>query len=94
MAEENKAQIPFTLKLTEAGQVLRIPIGGVRALIRSKQLESLSDPAGPRIQTQSIIEFLGRTEFKKRWPRGLGEVKFEESRELLKRKVKGKALRG
>jgi hypothetical protein len=91
MMDEEKREIPFMLKLTEASQVLRITMGELRVLIRSKELELLNDLCGPRIQTQSIIEFLGRNEFKKRWPRGLGEVKFEERDELVKRKVKGRA---
>jgi len=75
--EEKKSEIPFMLKLNEVSQILSIPIREVRILIRSKELEVLSDAYGPRIQTQSIVEYLGRTEFKKRWPRKLGRVKFE-----------------
>ena len=81
MVGENKAEIPFMLKLSEASQILKITMGELKTLIRSKELEVLSDPYGPRIQTQSIIEFLGRAEFKKRWPLKLGEVRFEEKRE-------------
>ena len=77
MIEEKKSEIPFMLKLNEVSQILSIPIREVRILIRSKELEVLSDAYGPRIQTQSIVEYLGRTEFKKRWPRKLGRVKFE-----------------
>ena len=77
MPEENETEIPFMLKLSEASQILKITMGELRALIRSKEIEILRDPYGPRIQTQSIVEYLGRTEFKKRWPRKLGRVKFE-----------------
>ena len=77
MIEEKKSEIPFMLKLNEVSQILSIPIREVRILIRSRELEVLSDAYGPRIQTQSIVEYLGRTEFKKRWPRKLGRVKFE-----------------
>ena len=93
MSEETKPEVPFTLKLGEASQVLGIGVGEVRVLIRNEEIEGLNDPYGLRIQTQSIIEFLGRMEFKKRWPRRLGEVRFEERDELIKRKLKGKALR-
>ncbi len=65
------------MKLGQVGQVLNIPIGGVRALIRGKELEQLNDANGPLVMTQSVVEYLGRTEFRKRWPRRLGEVKFE-----------------
>ena len=81
MIEEKKSEIPFMLKLNEVSQILSIPIREVRILIRSRELEVLSDAYGPRIQTQSIIEFLGRCEFKRRWPQKLGEVRFEEKRE-------------
>jgi len=85
MADDTKQEIPFTLKLTQVSQVLRIPIGGVRALIRGKELEQLSDANGPLVMTQSIVDYLGRTEFKRRWPSKLGSVKFEEQKERKKR---------
>ncbi len=85
MGEESRLEIPFMLKLTEVSQILKVTMGELRALIRSKEIEILRDPYGPRIQTQSIIEFLGRTEFKKRWPQKLGEVRFEEERKEKRR---------
>ena len=88
MNEESKPEVPFTLKLGEASQVLGVSVGELRILVRNEEIEGLNDPYGLRIQTQSIIEFLGRMEFKKRWPRRLGEVRFEEGEELVKRKVK------
>ena len=86
MGEESRLEIPFMLKLTEVSQILKVTMGELRALIRSKEIEILRDPYGPRIQTQSIIEFLGRNEFKKRWPQKMGEVKFEEEKGKEKRR--------
>ena len=71
----------------QAGQVLGIPIGGVKALIRGKELEQLSDANGPLVVTQSVVEYLGRVQFKRRWPRGLGHVTFDNAKE-------GKKARG
>ncbi len=70
-------EIPFMLKLCEASQVLGIPVAEVRVLIRSNEVDSYRDPGGPpRIRTQSIIEFLGRIEFKRRRPSLIGKVTF------------------
>jgi hypothetical protein len=88
MNEESKPEIPFTMKLGQAGQVLGIPIGGVKALIRGKELEQLSDANGPLVVTQSVVEYLGRKAFRRRWPFRLGEVKFEEQREGKKKRTR------
>lgn len=85
MNEESKPEIPFTLKLGQAGQILGIPIGGVKALIRGKELEPLSDANGPLVVTQSVVEYLGRTQFKRRWPGKLGgRVTFDNPKEKKK----------
>ena len=85
ISEEPKSEIPFLLKFYEAGQILGISVGDVKALIRSKQLETVSTSAGPKVLTESVIEYLGRREFRRRWPSKLGKVRFEEEAKGRKR---------
>jgi len=70
--------VPYLLKISEAAVVLGVSIGTVRALGRSGEIELLRDPAGAKIRTQSLIEYLGRVRFKELWPCKMGKVVFEE----------------
>ncbi len=76
----NIGGIPFSLKLNEVAAVLGVGIGTVRDLVKARELDGLVHPGGSlKVLTQSVIVFLGKLEFKKRWPAGFGKVDFEEN---------------
>lgn len=88
MNEERKPEVPFTLKLGQAAEVIGIGVGELKALIRSKKIEILNGSSGPKVPTESVIRYLGRERFKERWPLRLGEIIFDNAKE--KKKERGR----
>ncbi len=60
--------IPFYLGPVKAAAILGVSIHDLNILIRSGKIEAFRDPHGMKIETASLINFLGRSEFKKKWP--------------------------
>lgn len=59
---------PFSIKISLCADLLKIGMPDLNLLIRRGEIEAVSGPNGRKILVESLIRYLGKKQFLKKYP--------------------------